>query len=443
MSPPIANSPEPDYSDYSWRPILFDARHAHRERLVEYRDDGAVICRHPELARRGRDAEMIIPPTRQYPAIRATFDDLNKALSRLSNSPVVEGARTLRQLYEEEAARYDALADATFAAGGWEPDYGHYLLDHVKGDLYLIAPEAWHRLALVTSNAMLLTDPEGRLSWREVRERLESAVVGFAGVSVGGNILEGWLREARPRRVKVTDPDWVETNNLNRGERMSLRHVVASRADRFDARNPYETPRVSKAEYVAYEMGLVDPYARFYVYKDGLNRNNIERFLLGDGKDEPPIDVLVEEMDNLELKVLVREICRANGIDVLMLSDFGNQVHALWNYFRADRASPIGYGVTDEVLQEQLAATRTGDRGKVFDFIASMCGDGFAGDQFKAWMEGRGEQPTSSLPQSGATAMASGAIGGKEVALHVLGHHADRSRRMVVYDLLQRTAVER
>jgi hypothetical protein len=431
-----------DYGDYSLRPLVFEAASAHRDRRVEYQDDGTVICRHPDLARHGREPALVIPKGRQFPGVRATFDDLNKALSRLSNSPLVEEARTLRQLYEEEAARYDEMAAAAFADGGWEPDYGNYVLDPVKGDLYLIAPERWHRLALVTSNSMLLTDPEARLSWREVRARLEGAVVGFAGVSVGGNILEGWLREARPKRVKVADPDWVETTNLNRGERMSLRHIVASRADRFDARNPYETPRVSKAEYVAYEAQLVDPYAQFFVYKDGLNRSNIERFLLGNGADEPPISILVEEMDNLELKVLVRELCRQHRIDVLMLSDFGHRVHARWNYFRDDPQSTIGYGVPDAVLHDRLAAVRGGDRNKVFDFIAAMCGDDFAGDQFKAWMDGQGEQPTSSLPQSGATAMASGAIGGKECALHILGHHERRDRRIVVYDLLQRTATE-
>lgn len=447
MRPVTSSAPSPtaldqDYSDYSLRPIVFDAGDAHRRGIIEYREDGTVICRHPDLAKRGCGATLEIPPARQFSAIRATFDDLNKALSRLSNSPLVDGERTLRDLYEAEAARYDEMTAATFAAGGWEPDYGSYVLDHRKGDLYLIAPERWHRLALVTSNAMLLTDPDNRLSWREVRHRLEGAVVGFAGVSVGGAVLGGYLREARPARVKVADPDWVELTNLNRGERMSLRHVVASRGERFDPRSPYEGLRLSKAEYIAYEMQLVDPYTQFYVYKDGLTRANIERFLLGDGDGEPRLDVLVEEMDDLELKVLVREVCREHGIDVVMASDFGHRVHVMWNHFRAAPESPIGVGVSDEVLHERLRAVRSGNRDNFFDFMFAMCGEDVAGDQFKAWIEGRSEQPTSSFPQSGATAMASGAIAGKELVLHILGYHARQSRRIVVYDLLRRNAVE-
>jgi hypothetical protein len=439
LSDPSTTDAAVDYSDYSLRPIVFDAADAHRERLVEYDVDGTVTCRHPSVARTGAP-EMRIPTSRQYPAIRASFDDLNKALSRLSNSPVMEGSQTLRQLYEVEAARYEELAASAYAADQWEPDYGSYVLDHSQGNLYLIPPERWHRLALVTSNAKLLTDPAGELSWHQVRERLENAVVGFAGVSVGGNLIEGWLREARPRQIKIADPDWLESTNLNRCERASIRHTVASRATRFDAKNPYETPRVSKAEYIAYEEQLVDPYARFFVYKDGLTRGNMERFLMGDGRDEPPIDILVEEMDNLDLKVLVREQCRERRIDVLMLSDFGHCVHALWNQFRAKPGSPLGYGAPDDVLLAALAKARKGDRNDMFSFITSLCGTDFASDQFKAWVDGKGEQPTSSLPQSGATAMASGAIGGKEIALHVLGYHADGPMR-IVYDFLHRSSV--
>jgi len=426
-----------DLTDYSLRPILMDAAVAHRGRQAVYEEDGTVVCRHPALDRYGRGPEMRIPPERQYPAVRSTFDDLNKALSRLSNSPLIDGKHTLRHLYEAEAGRYDALAAQAHDAGQWEPDYGTYVLDHCRGDLYLVAPERWHRLALVAGNAMLLTDPELRLSWQEVRRRLENAVVGFAGASVGSNICEGWLREARPRQVKVADPDWIEVTNLNRGERMGLRHVVASRAARFEPRSPYDTPRVPKAEFLAYEQQLVDPYVTFHVYREGLSRANLERFICGDGRGEPRLDVLVEEMDNFELKLLVREECRKHGVDVLMLSDFGHRVDLLWNFFHADPHSPIGVGASDEALRRTVEAAKAGDRKKNIEFIAGLCGDDFASDQFKAWVDGTGEQPTGSLPQSGATAMASGAIGGKELALHFLGHHAGGPRR-TVYDLLNR-----
>jgi hypothetical protein len=441
-----SKAPEAESKDrrqHALRTILLDAETAHHEGSVTYDDVGVMTITHRRLLDVGLPETMLVPPKRQFPAIRATFEDLNKALSSLSNSPALDDGRTLRQSYEEELERYEALVASALAARQFEPGYGTYVVDHHRGDVYLIAPERWHRLALVTSNARLLTDPAGALSWQELRRRLESAVIGFAGVSVGSNVLEGWLREARPRAVKIADPDWIELTNFNRCERVCLRHLVGSRARRFDLRNPYEVHRVSKAQYVAYEAQMVDPYLDCWVYDEGLTRGNLDRFFGGDvahGGTEPPIDILVEEMDNVDLKILARQTARARGVDVLMMSDFGHRADMLWNYFSEDRTSPMGRGASDDVLLALLEASRAGDRGKFMDFVASLCGDSFAGDEFGAFVEGRGEQPTASMPQSGATAMTAGGIGGKEVALRVLGHGRGRpSPCRVVYDLLGRS----
>ena len=427
-----------DRRAHSLRPLRLDAAEAHASGWVRYESDTTAVVECERLTTATGRSSMRFSAERQYPAVRATLDDLNKSLSSLANSPRADGGKTLRELYDEEVERYEGLVSDAQASGRVEPDYGTYVIDHARGDLYLVAPERWHKLALVTSNSKLLTDPEGTLTWAEIRRKLEGAVVGFVGLSVGGNLLEGWLREARPRRVKVADPDWVELTNFNRGERMSLRHAVAPRSARFDPANPYDVPRVSKAEYIAYEQQLVDPYLDVDVYTEGVNRENLERFFAG-GDGEPPIDILVEEMDNLDLKILVRQVAREHGVDVVMLSDFGHQAHLWWNPFSERANAPMGYGADDAALMAALAAAKTGDRAKVFEFVAALCGTDFAGDQFGAWMRGEGEQPTGSLPQSGATAMASGAIGGKEIALRVLGHGVPDTGR-VVYDLLNRTA---
>jgi hypothetical protein len=344
----------------------------------------------------------------------------------------------LHPLYDDELEHYEKLASEAYSSGQWEPDYGTYVLDHRAEELYLIAPEFWHRLALTTSNSKLIADPAGELSWQEIRARLEGVVVGFAGLSVGGNLLEGWLREARPRRVKVADPDWVELTNFNRGERMSLRHLVAPRSARFDPRNPYDLPRMSKLAQVVYEQKLVDPYLEFISYKEPLSPDNIARFLAGDGDGEPPIQVLVEEVDDLDVKIQLREAARRLGIDVLMLTDYGHRVQTLWNPFASARDARIGAGGADSEVLAALDATRVGDRRKVFEFSDKLCQFDYAGDPFERFVNGEGEQPTSSLPQSGATTMIAGGIGGKEVALRMLGHVREETTRGCVFDFLGR-----
>jgi hypothetical protein len=424
---------------YGLQPLLMPAEVAHQRGWVTYLSDGTAVVRHPELQAVGAPSEVHVAPKRQYPAIRATFDDLNKALSRLANSPLADGQRTLRQLYDQEVARYEAAVLESAERGALEPDYGTYVFDHHAEHLYLVAPEYWHRLGLVTSNSMLTTDPLGRLTWREIREKLEHAVVGFAGVSVGGNLLEGWLREARPRQVKIADPDWLELTNFNRCERASLRHLVASRAARFDPLNAYDVPRVSKAEFAAYEQNLVDPYVEFFTYKEPLSSRNIAQFLLGDGKGEPPIDILVEEVDDLDVKLLLRDEAKRCRIDVLMVTDFGHRTHLLWNPFSTQGDAPMGTGGNDDRLRAALTSIKQGKREALFQFINEMCGVSYHGDPFERFVNAEGEQPTASLPQSGSTTMLAGGLGGKELALRVLGHDRASSTRAVVFDYLQRS----
>lgn len=269
-------------------------------------------------------------------------------------------------------------------------------------------------------------------------------MVGFAGLSVGGNLVEGWLREARPRAVKLADPDWLELTNFNRGERMSLRHLRRSRA----ARAQGESDRVAKADYVAYEAHLVDPYLEAWVYGRGIGSGDgdesLDRFLGGDGAGEPAIDILVEETDRFDLKVKARQAARARGIDVLMLTDFGNSADMMWNHFRAEPRSRLGCGADDAQLLAALSALGEAptDRARVFAFVQALCGPPHPDAAFFAYATSRGDQPLAKVPQSGATVMASGAIGGKELAHHVLGHHRGApSPERIVYDLAARSVV--
>lgn len=429
-----------DYKNYSYGFLLVDAKEAHEKKIVIYNTSGEVTFTHPELKVRLGKESLLIGLDHQFSAIRPAFEDLNTALSALANSPLLEGNKSLRQLYDEELVKYEEMTATTFAQGGWEPDYGTYMFDFVKKDLYLIAPQFWHRLALVTSNSKLLTDPEGKMSWLDIRKLLENKVVGFAGVSVGGGVLEGWLREARPLKVKIADPDWVGATNFNRGERMSLRHLISSRDKRPDPRNPYYAPRVNKAEYIAYEEQLVDPYSTFFIYKEGLNETNFERFLLGNGKDEPAIDLFVEEVDDFWFKYKAREICKKHKIPLIMMSDFGHQVLGQFQDFKSEPNASLGYNISDEELLSKVKkAISGGNREFIWEYVRAICGEDFANDEFKQWVDGKGEQPTASLPQSGATAMASGGIGGKLIAMHFLGH---KIPGRFVYDI-KHTSVEK
>lgn len=396
------------------KPFLIDVKTAHKKQIVQYQKNGTAKILF-------ENKTYSVPLKNQFSTIFSIFTDLNKSISRLSNSPLING-KTLRNLFDEEFSLYRKSVEHAKKRDLWEAEYGNYMYDSVANNLYSIPPEFWCRIGLYTNNGKLLTNAKGNKSWQEIRAIFDTAVVGIVGLSVGGNLLEGILREIRPKQIKIADPDWIEVTNLNRLERGSLRYITASKASRLDKKNPYDVQRISKVGLAVYEHSLVDPYLTMIAYDQGIDGNNIEQFLLGDSK-EPKLDILVEEVDDFPMKYEIRKACKKHGIPVLMLSDFGHKVQVQLQDFRKDKKQSIGFKITDKDLEKLLeVAMSSGNRQDIFTYVRGLCGNNFASDEFADWVDGRGEQPTGSLPQSGATAMASGGIGGKIVALHLLGH---------------------
>jgi hypothetical protein len=417
---------DPDRSKYRWRPLLADAKRAHREQTIRYGADGCVSLSHPELP-----SAVHIPPTQQYPCILPTLLALDKALSGSSNSPRLRSGLSLREAFDAEYASYlEQLGGSDRTNGAWEPDYGSYVYDRRANDLYLVAPEFWHRLALLTSNAKLLTDPAGSMTAEEIRDTLNGTVVGFVGASLGSNVIEGVVREMRPSLAKLADPDYLEATNLNRLQHGSLRYLTQPRASRSELQNGFDTRFVSKVELLAYENQLVDPYMTWFLYPEGVTTLNIDRFLLGDGT-EPRLHYVVEEADDLRIKIEVRRRARLHGIPVFMASDLGHRSQAQLQDYSRYPTAPLGYRIADEELAERLERLlQSGDRRDLFGVAQGLVGNDFAVDEYASWIEQRGEQPTSSIPQSGSVALMSGALGGKLLALHRLGHHL--SERIVI-----------
>jgi hypothetical protein len=180
--------------------------------------------------------------------------------------------------------------------------------------------------------------------------------------------------------------------------------------------------RYNKAAVVARSQQLVDPYATYFVYPEGLDSSNLDRFLLGDDA-EPRLDLVIEEADDIGLKWQIRKRCRQLGIGVMMLTDFGHQAILHFQDFKKTPDLPLAFAATDEECERLVErAQTTGNRQDVFEFVRALLGPQCIRGEFKDWVDGLGEQPTSSLPQSGATALISGGIAGKAAALHLLGH---------------------
>ncbi len=125
---------------------------------------------------------------------------------------------------------------------------------------------------------------------------LSSKKVGIVGLSVGQSIALAMTLERGYGEIRLADFDTLELSNLNR-----LKAGVTSLG-------------VEKVILAAREIAEIDPYLKVKVYREGITPENVEDFMLDGGK----LDLLIDECDSLDIKVLLREKAKKNRIAVMM-----------------------------------------------------------------------------------------------------------------------------
>lgn len=172
-----------------------------------------------------------------------------------------------------------------------------------KNTAVRILPEKEYEELRLSRNKNLITDSE--------QEILSKSCVAIAGLNVGNPGAICITLEGISNNVKLADFDPLSVSNLNR----------------FRAGLP--DLGINKAYISARQMYEINPYAKIEVYGDGINPENTELFL-----GNPKIDVLIEEMDNLKLKISIREKAQKLKIPVVMVT--GNSEHVLIDIERYD-----------------------------------------------------------------------------------------------------------
>ncbi|MDP3996637.1 MAG: ThiF family adenylyltransferase [bacterium] len=157
----------------------------------------------------------------------------------------------------------------------------------------MVSSDAYFELR--TARNKNIISKEEQQSYRNLR-------IGIAGLSVGSAILENLNISGGPQSVKIADFDRLETTNLNRirGTLLDIGQL--------------------KTEVAAWRAYELDPFLHLETYDSGLDEKNIEKFMM-----EPKLDAFIDEMDSLEMKYRAREICKKNGIPVLMATEVGDK----------------------------------------------------------------------------------------------------------------------
>jgi molybdopterin/thiamine biosynthesis adenylyltransferase len=130
--------------------------------------------------------------------------------------------------------------------------------------------------------------------------KLYQSTIMVAGLSVGSNVVESLISQGIGGSFILLDMDIIEPSNLNR------------------IRSPYHHVGLHKVEAISRKIWETDPYISIQTYQEGLNDVNIRTIMDG------PVDVIVDEVDDLRMKVLIREEAKKRELPVVMAADDGD-----------------------------------------------------------------------------------------------------------------------
>jgi ThiF family len=192
--------------------------------------------------------------------------------------------------------------------------------------VHILGPEAFNRLRLDRNRNLISADEQRRLS------RLR---IGVVGLSVGHAIAYNLAVEGLCGEIRLTDFDELELANLNR-----VPGTV------FDL-------GLNKAVVAARRISEIDPYLNVRIDRSGAVQESIDEFLDG-------LDVVVEECDSLDAKVLVREAARARRLPVVMTT--GDRGLLDVERFDLEPSRPILHGLLGNIAARDLAGLTSKDK---------------------------------------------------------------------------------
>jgi molybdopterin/thiamine biosynthesis adenylyltransferase len=131
---------------------------------------------------------------------------------------------------------------------------------------------------------------------KEEQDILSQKSIGIIGLSVGQSIALTLTMERGCGELRLADFDTLELSNLNR------------------IRTPLYNLGLPKVITTAREISEIDPFINVKIFDQGLTEDNMGAFMLEDGK----IDILVDECDGLDIKILAREFAKKHEIPVIM-----------------------------------------------------------------------------------------------------------------------------
>jgi hypothetical protein len=268
--------------------------------------------------------------------------DLKKAADRRALSSLLN-TRTVRWVvddYEEQQRELFAVQNPTLV---YQPDFESF-----RGCLAALAQKtpparqgSWVYFPWLSTLAHILPAPDFQLVrtarnrnliTKEEQAKFYNAVIGIGGLSVGSSVALAIVLQGGGRHIRLADHDRLALSNTNR------------------IRAGVQNLGLPKAEMTARQIYEINPYTKIEIFPEGLTPKNIRRFFAG----PPKLDIMIDEMDNLAVKYLVREQAKKHRVAVVMGADNGDNAVVDVERYDLNPKTPYFHGRMGKVSYDGL-----------------------------------------------------------------------------------------
>ena len=238
------------------------------------------------------------------------------------------------------------------------------------------------------------------------RDILNTKRIGIIGLSVGQSIALTLAMERGFGELRLADFDELELSNLNR-----IRAGVHNLG-------------IPKVVITAREIAEIDPFLNVTCFFEGLTEKNMDDFFLKDGK----LDILVDECDGLDMKIISRFKARELKIPVVM--DTSDRGMLDVERFDLEPLRPILHGTVDNVDTATVKGLTNEEK---IPIVLQMLGIENVSLRIKASMI-EVEQTINTWPQLASSVALGGAVGADACRRILLDQFHDSGRYYVDLD---------
>ncbi|MBS3914055.1 MAG: ThiF family adenylyltransferase [Bacteroidetes bacterium] len=187
----------------------------------------------------------------------------------------------------------------------------------------------------------------------DIQQQLFQKHVLIIGLSVGQSAALAFAMQRICGHLHLADFDSLSLSNMNR-----------LRASVLDINLP-------KTAIAARQIAEQDPYLQVHCFADGATAENLDALITRNGMGK--VDLIVEECDSLEVKLMVRQKAKEYGVPVIM--DTSDRGLMDIERFDLEKNRPLFHGLLEgEILPEPGEKLNPGRRFELLSKIVNISG---------------------------------------------------------------------